>query len=180
VNAIRQMKPAVLTEKVTLFAPAPAVRWKIGVGGESPYSVTDRKFVGTNPTRGATIEYLLTEKADKVTVKVVDVTGRTVRTFQNPPAAAGLHRLEWNLAGPSPRGQGAGGGGGGGGRGLVGTQVQPGMYRVVMTVGDKEYTHPLTVELDPNAPRDLSATEIGEEETEEQEAEQTKAVRKDD
>ena len=177
VNAIRQMKPAVLKEKVTLFAPASAVRWKIGAGGESPYSVTDRKFVGTNPTRGATIEYLLTEKADKVAVKVVDVTGRTVRTFQNPPAAAGLHRLEWNLSGPSPRGQGAGGGGP---RGLAGTQVQPGMYRVIMTVGDKEYTHPLTVELDPNAPRDLIATEIGEEETEEHEAEEPKAVRKDD
>ncbi|HET6572056.1 MAG TPA: PDZ domain-containing protein [Fimbriiglobus sp.] len=169
VNAIRQMKPAVLTAKVTLFTPATAVRWKIGVGGESPYSVTDRKFVGTNPTRGATIEYLLTEKADKVAVKVVDVTGRTVRTFRDPPAGAGLHRLEWNLAGPSQRGQRGGGGGGGRGE-LIGPQVQPGMYRVVLTVGGKEYAHPLTVELDPNAPRDLIATEIGDDQDEDEEA----------
>ncbi len=178
VNAIRQMKPAVLKEKVTLFAPAPAVRWRIGVGGESPYSSTDRKFVGTNPYRGATVEYLLGEKAGKVAVKVVDVTGRTVRTFQNPPSTAGLHRLEWNLAGPSPRGQGAGGRRGG----LQGPQVQPGMYRVVLTVGDKEYTHPLSVELDPNAPRDLIATEIGEVpgEDEEHEAEEVRPNRIDD
>ncbi len=197
VNAIRQMKPAALKEKVTLFTPAPATRWKIGVGGESPYSQTDRKFVGQNPYRGATIEYLLGEKADKVSVKIVDVTGKTVRTFQNPPATAGLHRLQWDLSGPAPRGAGGfggpGGGGGGGGFGgrgrLAGPQVQPGMYRVVLTVGDKEYTQPLTVELDPNAPRDLIATDLGggddeedEEALERQEAEEAlkKARRIDD
>jgi S1-C subfamily serine protease/photosystem II stability/assembly factor-like uncharacterized protein len=183
VNAIRQMKPEVLKEKVTLFTPAPAVRWRIGVGGESPYSSTDRKFVGQNPFRGATIEYLLAEKPDKVSVRVVDVTGRTVRSFQNPPAEVGLNRLEWNLAG-QPRQAQAGGFGGAGGRGgqLAGPMVQPGVYRLVLTVGDKEYTQPLTVELDPNAPRDLIATDIGEEQAgeEEKEAADAAVIRKDD
>jgi uncharacterized membrane protein YgcG len=169
VNSLRQMKPAVLKEKVTLFAPEHAVRWKLGLGGESPYSQSDRKFVGTNPPRGASIDYLLTEKADKVTVKVVDVTGKTIRTFQNPPASAGLHRLQWDLSGPSRRG-GGGGGGGGGGRFGGGVQVEPGVYRVVLTVGDKEYSHPLTVESDPNAPRDLIATDNGDDEDQDEEA----------
>jgi hypothetical protein len=56
------------------------------------------------------------------------------------------------------------------------------MYRVVLTVGDREYTHPLTVELDPNAPRDLIATEIGEVpgEDEDHEAEVVRPNRIDD
>jgi hypothetical protein len=183
VNAIRQMKPETLKEKIALFAPAPAVRWKLGVGGESPYSVTDRKFVGTNPTRGAVIEYCLAEKAASVSLKIVDVTGRTVWTAptgrqgaggpggpggrfgggggpggpggaaEAPPSRPltdpGLHRVVWTMGG------GGGGRGGGGGARQQVAGVQPGMYRVVLTVGDKEYTQPLTVEIDPNAPRDV-------------------------
>ena len=159
INAIRQMKPAALKEKAALFSPAPAVRWKLGVGGESPYSTTDRKFVGTNPARGASVDYLLTEKATKVSAKVLDASGRTVHTFEKPPTAAGVHRLSWNLSGPAPQNAP---GGGGGRRNLAGAQVQPGVYRVVLTVGEKEFAQPITVELDPNAPRDLIATDAKE------------------
>ena len=169
INAVRQMKPATLKEKVALFSPAPAVRWKLGVGGESPYSTTDRKFVGTNPTRGASVDYLLTEKATKVSAKVLDATGRTVFTFDKPPVAAGVHRLSWNLAGPAPA---AAPGGGGGRRNLGGAQVQPGVYRVVLTVGEKEYMQPITVELDPNASKDLIATDVLEKEDQDEDEEE--------
>ena len=154
ITSLRQMKAAVLKDPATLFAPSPAVRWRIGAGGESPYSSTDRKFVGTNPTRGATIEYMLNKKAEKLTVKILDVTGKTLRNLDAPPKGEGLHRLTWDLSGTSnqPRG-------GGGGRNVGGGQVQAGMYKVVLTVDDKEFTQSLLVELDPNAPKDIIAIE---------------------
>jgi hypothetical protein len=187
VNAIRQMTPEKLKEKIALFTPAPAVRWQLGVGGESPYSQTDRKFVGTNPTRGAVLEFCLAEKANSVSLKIVDVTGRTVWTAPTgrpggggggpgggfgrggggpggrggagaQPARVltdpGLHRVIWTMTGGGG-GRGGGGGGGGGGRGGQVAGIQPGMYRVVLTVNDKEFTQPLVVEIDPNAPKDL-------------------------
>ena len=162
VNAVRQMKPEALKADATLFTPAPTVRWRTGAGAESPYSATDRKFVGQNPYRGATVEYLLTKKADKVSAKVVDVTGNTVRNFTGSPTAAGLHRLQWDLSGATPRAAT-------GARRLTGSLIQPGVYRVILTVDGKEFTAPLVVELDPNAPRDLIATEGGEEDEGEQE-----------
>ena len=153
-TSLRQMKPATLKESAVLFAPSPAVRWKLGVGGESPYSTTDRKFVGTNPTRGANIEYLLGKKPAKASLKVVDAAGKTVKTFDKLVTTEGLNGVNWDLAGasaPSPAGAGR--------RPIGGGQVAPGAYRVVLTVDDKEYAQPLVVELDPNAPRDVVSIE---------------------
>ena len=165
INAVRQLKGSTLKDAATLFTPAPAVRWKIGANGESPYSSTDRKFAGTNPTRGTTIDILLTKKAEKVELKVFDITGKTVFEYKPPTqnlpenykpiTAAGLHRINWSLAG-----QATGGGGGGGGRRPIGGgQVAPGAYKVVLTVDGKEFTQPLNVELDPNAAKDIVSTE---------------------
>ena len=167
INAIRQMKASTLKDAATLFAPAPAVRWKLGANGESPYSSTDRKFVGANPTRGTTFDILLTKKAEKVELKVTDANGKVVYEYraptQNLPAnykpitAAGLHRITWSLAGGG--GTGAGGGGGGGRRPVGGGQVAPGSYKVVLTVDGKDFAQSLLVELDPNAAKDIQSTE---------------------
>ena len=155
VTSLRQMSAKTLKTEATLFTPSPAVRWKLGVGGESPYSVTDRKFVGTNPPRGAVVEYLLTKDAKKVSGKVMDVNGKTVYAFDKPAATVGLHRLTWDLSTQSTGGSGAAGGGGR----RVGGAVQAGLYKVVVTVDDKELTQNLLVELDPNAPRDVISIE---------------------
>jgi len=134
INAIRQFKADTLKDAATLFAPAPAVRWKLGANGESPYSSTDRKFAGTNPSRGATFDILLTKKAEKLELKVIDANGKVVYEYraptQNLPAnyrpitSAGFHRVPWNLAGPS-----GGGAAGGGRRPIGGGQVAPGPTR---------------------------------------------------
>ena len=202
VNAIRQMKPSTLTETApTLFAPATATRWRLNPNGRSPYSESDRKFAGENPTRGAAIDVLMGQKAKKASLKVVDVTGKTVWEY-NPTAQGGggrfgggggggggggaqtesqggvgapgaparpqvkpltepgLHRITWNLGGGG--GGRFGGGGGGGGGGVSG--LKPGVYKVVLTVDDKEYTQAITVELDPNLPKDAVGVEADEDE----------------
>ncbi len=125
VASLRQMTPKALAEPVTLFAPAPITRWQFGPGS-FPYSRDVRKFYGTNPAPGGSIDYLLTKSAKEVSVKVVDVTGKAVREFRAPPTAAGFHRLQW-----SP--------------------PKAGGYRVVLTVDGKEFAQMAVAENDPNA-----------------------------
>jgi photosystem II stability/assembly factor-like uncharacterized protein len=145
VSSIRQMTPRTetvgkdektidpLKEPVTLFAPPTAVRWKFEAGRESPYSKDARKFYGTNPSPGATFEYLVTKPGKAASLKVTDALGATVKEFRTAPADAGFHRLQWNLSGPK------------------GGTVPSGTYRVTLTIDGKEYTRGLTVENDPKA-----------------------------
>jgi photosystem II stability/assembly factor-like uncharacterized protein len=147
VASLRQMSPHTekgskeeavrdpLKDPVTLFAPAPAVRWKLEGGRESPYSLNVRKFYGTNPDRRASIDYVLTKPAKELSLKVQDVTGKTVWDFRNAPKEAGFHRQAWALTR-------TGGGG---------IAVPAGSYRVLLVVDGKEYSQPIAVENDPNA-----------------------------
>jgi len=141
-----------LKDAVTLFEPAPVVRWKLEGGRGNPYSREVRKFYGTNPELGASLEYLLTKPAKSVSLKVTDVTGKVVREFRNSASEAGFHSLRWNLSGGGGGGGGFGGGGGGGGRfGGGGAVVPAGGYRVTLTVDGKDYSQSLIVENDPKA-----------------------------
>jgi photosystem II stability/assembly factor-like uncharacterized protein len=146
-----------LTAPVTLFTPAPAVRWKLEAGGQFPYSKDVRKFYGTNPTLGASFDYLLTKSVKSASLKVVDVNGTVVRNFASTPVEAGFHRLLWNLSTSANQ------------RGIV----PAGGYRVVLTVDGKEYTQALLVENDPKAdPRAIITFDVkvpGSEEEEEEE-----------
>jgi photosystem II stability/assembly factor-like uncharacterized protein len=197
INAIRQMKTETLTTAVTLFTPSPAVRWRLNANGASPYSETDRKFAGENPTRGATIDLFIKENAKKASLKVLDVTGKTVWEYSgtapatggrpNPDAVgapgapattrapgkalteSGLHRINWNLSS-----------GGGGGRGGFGNQARAGVYKVLLTVDDKEYTQSITIELDPNLPKDAILTEYDEESIEAERKAKKKDSRRDE
>jgi photosystem II stability/assembly factor-like uncharacterized protein len=164
VASLRQMSPrgesasAVdpLKDPATLFTPAPAVRWKLQAGGESPYSINIRKFYGTNPDRKAGIDYALTKPAKELSLRIVDVTGKPVREFRNASKEVGFHHQTWDLTRSNPEGGGGGGGGRGGGGGggfggFGGVLIPAGTYRVVLSVDGKEYTQPITVENDPNA-----------------------------
>lgn len=168
-TSIRQMKADALKESATLFAPAPLVRWRSSEGAESPYSRTNKKFVGENPSRGTSIDYYLGKPAEKVSLKIIDVNGRTVRDLSSNEAerkAVGLHRITWDGT------QGSGGIRGAGGRGGQ-RSVPAGTYRIVLTVDDKESSDLVVVENDPNLSPDFIgiAEEIevpGEEEEEDQ------------
>ena len=63
VTALRQMTPAVVNGGVPkLFNPSVAIRWQIQPGGTGPFQESNRRFIGTNPVRGATIDYVLPKK----------------------------------------------------------------------------------------------------------------------
>jgi photosystem II stability/assembly factor-like uncharacterized protein len=179
---LRQMTAEVLKAKAHLFRPNPAVQWRSQPSRGSPYGNGSRKFFGQNPAPGAQIYYFLADKADKVTLKVVDYAGETVRELQ-ATTQPGLNRAAWTLTRPGQRpggpggGRGGQGGGGRGGQGppeaaaqraemaqrfggfMFGQPVTPGMYRVVLTVDGKEFTQPLRVEADPTVPAPIIASD---------------------
>ena len=161
VTALRQMTAEVVKGKTTLFSPSPAIAWRSQ--GSVPFYSSHRVFNGTNPPRGAMVDYVLGKKAEKVSLVVRDVSGRTVRELQ-PSTDAGYHRITWQF-------DLARGGGGGPRKGPNAEQAplslnplnrptggrfaaQPGEYRVVLTVDGTEFSQTLAVEGDPTVPRD--------------------------
>jgi hypothetical protein len=183
VAPLRQITTDVLKADAALLKPNTAIRWR----SEPSRGGTNRRFVGTNPPAGAQIYYVLNKKAEKAALKVVDVEGKTVRELR-ANTSPGMYRVAWDLsraperrpgeaaAGPgAPGGPGGGrgafggggggfggggrGGGGFGGFGGGGLAVQPGAYRVILTVDGKDYAQTVTVERDPTAPAGEVITE---------------------
>jgi S1-C subfamily serine protease/photosystem II stability/assembly factor-like uncharacterized protein len=92
VSALRQIKPEHLASDPVLYEPNTTMRWR----SEPARSRTNRRFVGQNPTLGAQVYYALPQPAEKVTLKIVDIAGTTLREL---PAKrdAGLNRVTWDL-----------------------------------------------------------------------------------
>ncbi|HEY8503277.1 MAG TPA: PDZ domain-containing protein [Gemmataceae bacterium] len=158
VTALRQMTPKVLARDAELFRPSPVVRWRLEPGRTSPYSASARKFAGENPSGTAELEFFVRKPTDKLSLKVLDYAGRTVREW-DLPGKPGFRRVSWDLRVSEPRQRGQGGPGGAGARAGGGRRggpptrpAEPGMYRVVLDVGGKELAQPLVIEPDPNHP----------------------------
>jgi photosystem II stability/assembly factor-like uncharacterized protein/uncharacterized coiled-coil protein SlyX len=174
VSALRQINNDSLKAKATLFAPVNAIRWRRGLD-RSMFNGAERKFVGENPDRGATIYYSLARKPEKIELKVLDYAGQLVRKL-DASADPGLHKVVWDLgrmpnmrpqaAPPAPSGESAPAQaparGAGGGRGSFGfaPPAPIGVYRVVLVVDGQEFTQPLRVESDPTTPPNYISEEI--------------------
>jgi hypothetical protein len=92
-------------------------------------------------------------------IEIHDVAGRRIASLDGP-AAAGLHRLSWNMR----RQLGGGGGGaGGGGRGgnrpsgggnRIGPALANADYRITLVIdGELRATQTLTIAADPEQPK---------------------------
>jgi photosystem II stability/assembly factor-like uncharacterized protein len=173
VSALRQMTPDALKAKAFLFKPDAAVRWRSEPSRGSPYGVGSRRYYGQNPPRGSQIYYSLTTKPEKISLKVVDYAGKTVRELQ-VKNELGLHRLTWDLNGQPPIvGQGTPGTfpqGQGFFRRVQPQAVLPGMYRLVLTVDGQELSQGLRIEADPTGAGQITADVDDEEEREKKES----------
>jgi len=178
VTPLRQMTPEVVRGKTALMIPSPSIQWR--QPSPVPFSESHRVYTGQNPARGAQIDYVIGKKAEKASLKVLDVGGKTVREF---PASTepGYYRFTWDysLAQFESRGPGGGRRGGGGPEGgapaakgpnapatppapdlnplnrPAGNRFAavPGDYRIVLTVDGTEYVQTLSIEPDPNTPK---------------------------
>jgi hypothetical protein len=98
ITPLRQVTTEQLDGKIALFKPTAAIRWQ----SEASRGRTNRRFVGQNPPSGASVYYWLPKKAERVSLKVIDVEGSVVREIR-ATSEAGLHHLTWDLARVAPR-----------------------------------------------------------------------------
>ena len=137
-----------------VFDVRPATRW---VMWSNDGNLGQKVWVGENPPNGAVIRYYLRNRAQQpVTATISDPVGKVVRTLADGPREAGVNQMVWDLSyDPAPTGAGptAGraGGGGRGGRGGGAPRVVPGQFTVKVNLAGREYSKPLTVDLDPRA-----------------------------
>jgi photosystem II stability/assembly factor-like uncharacterized protein len=143
VSALRQMKPSVVEKFAHLYTPQPAIRWRSEPARGAAYGEGSRHYAGQNPPRGTAVYYSLNRKAEKINLKVVDISGRIVRELKASPEM-GLHRIDWNLRRATVNGE---------------TPVENGVYRVVLTVDGEEMTQSIKVEGDPTLPANVVTEE---------------------
>jgi S1-C subfamily serine protease len=142
VTALRQMKPSVLAATAHLYQPNTVVRWRSEPEKGSAIGNGHHTYHGQNPPSGAQVFYSLGKKAEKVSLKVLDYTGKTMRELKDPQTSPGLHRATWDLTRVVVRLSPPG---------VSQESVPAGMYKLVLTVDGQEYAQGLRVEADPGA-----------------------------
>lgn len=149
---IRQMSAEVLTQHAKLFDPNDVVVWR---SRHRRSSNGPRDFAADNPTSEAEFFYHLDGDASTVTLKVLGLDGKEIRTLE-ADGKAGLHKVVWDLR-PTPppqpaagaRGPGRGGFGGGRRGGFRGRGVELGTYRVVLEVDGVAQEQRFDLQADP-------------------------------
>ncbi len=164
---LRQLDAGVAASRAWLFRPAVARRVRPGTDEGTP--LPHDEPAGQNPPNGAIIDYYLASApTGPVTLDIYDAAGRLARRFSSaakpptvdlnklavapswihltppPSAAAGMHRIVWDLhypGMPSPYGLFSGVG--------TGPWAVPGRYTVKMHVDGKTLTQPLILKMDP-------------------------------
>jgi photosystem II stability/assembly factor-like uncharacterized protein len=165
---LREFSKEVAAKPAHLFTAQPAYRYSYGGTLTSGFD----RGTGANPPAGAILHYYLKDKAkDDVTLEILDDKGKTVRTLSSKaeakglekdedegegdggddktplPAAAGLHRVVWDLRYE-------------GGKAIKGAKIDdgdpeaaplvlPGKYTVKLKVAGQTLTTTLEVKLDP-------------------------------
>jgi hypothetical protein len=143
VSALRQMKADVMTKDMFLYEPNKVVRWRNEPSRGAAYGAGSRMYSGQNPPRGAQVYYSLSRKANNVTLKVVDISGKSVRELK-ASSEKGLHVVPWDLMRPAMTGM---------------ARTENGVYRVVLTVDGEEQSQPLRLEGDPTLPANVVTEE---------------------
>jgi photosystem II stability/assembly factor-like uncharacterized protein len=155
VTALQQIGDALKTDAF-LFDVAPATRWTVW---NRDANLGQKVYKAPNPPQGALFDYYLKgEQKGDVVISIADKSGTVVRTLRNLPRADGVNRTTWDLRYDGPRQQpgasrraideedaepvGRFGGAGG-------PYVLPGDYTVKMSVGGKELTRTVKVDMDP-------------------------------
>jgi hypothetical protein len=135
VEHLQALNSTALGQEFVLVDPVHAWDWLADLGGR--YGDGQGWFYGENPPLGARIHYYLKSAASSLRVEILGAGGDVIATIANPPTAAGLHTVYWNLRRTGP---GAGGGA---------TATLTGNFAVRLTVGSESMTKPLQVNPDP-------------------------------
>ncbi|HZV03598.1 MAG TPA: hypothetical protein VE999_00780, partial [Gemmataceae bacterium] len=176
ITPLRQIDSQVADAEAFLFKPQLAYRVRNNLNTDTPLPAEEP--AGKNPPDGAILNYFAKSDAKSVVLEIFDTKDRLVRRYSSadkiepvnesalaiatywirPPqilsAKAGMHRFIWDLhypplEGSRGRAYGMAAVYGDTPAGPFGPWVQPGDYKVKLTVDGKSFTQPLTVKMDP-------------------------------
>ncbi len=179
VSPLRQLDAKTAAQEVFLFAPRPAVR--LHPSGFQGTPEPKDEPMAENPPNGAVLDYFLRAAAPgPLVLEILDAKGDVVRRFASdekprradlarivttpdwvagaepPSAAAGMHRLVWDLHGTIPKELVTSGSM----RGASGPWAPPGRYTVRLTASGKTLTRPLVVVKDPRLPASVTDADL--------------------
>lgn len=165
ITSLRALDAAAVEREAALLAPRFAYRFRMKAPAMAQ---PNDPAAGTNPDYGAMLHIWVAEDlADdaEVSLEVRDADGALIRSLEDVPKTAGLHRVPWNLrSDPTPeielrtepeenphivldrdgtREMPDGG--------RFRLLVPPGTYTVVLTVGEETFEQVLEVRKDPNS-----------------------------
>lgn len=161
---LEEMDATVMGKELHGFPVKTATMWRMYNQIEE---LGDQTYRATNPAPGAYFNFFLKndlKEKEKVEITVMDLEGKTVRTWKDSTAKAGINRVIWNMRHtPATAIQGAGGGGGGGGGGGFGfggggPMAAPGDYKVKLVANGQTLELPFTLRQDPRIK--ISAEEL--------------------
>ena len=152
ITPLRQMTSEILAAEAHLFPPNDTVRWAAELGF-SRYG--QHHFSGQNPPTGGSIYFHLAEGTKLSGIEIRNVKGEVIRQLRTRPTT-GLNLIRWDLRRqlPAPEGRPQ--------APRPGPPVEPGTYLVVLKVGDKQFSQPVTVLTDPDLPEGLLSAELEE------------------
>ena len=155
VSVLRSLSSKTLAEKRVFFKPQEVVRWRAAPrrGG------TNRRFVGSNPERGAGFWYWLGEDAKSVAFQIKSIEGKKINELKGD-AKKGLHQVRWNLTQTAASGNSGSNRLPPGFRGR-GRPVASGAYQVAMLVDGKEIqSQVVQLKSDPDLPAGAVADDV--------------------
>ncbi|MFZ0639544.1 MAG: hypothetical protein WAN33_06445 [Candidatus Acidiferrales bacterium] len=150
---LQQLNSQVLGEDLHVFPIRNTIAWRIY---QNRWFDAQQVFLGPNPPDGVLIDFYLKEKpakGQKVTITVLDSSGKPIREIQDRNPEAGINRVNWDLRydppvklTPEQEEALAQGFFGGGARGPV---ADPGAYTVKVALGDNSQTQTVQLQEDP-------------------------------
>jgi photosystem II stability/assembly factor-like uncharacterized protein len=158
IKALEELTPDVLTKDVHLFSVKPKVRWV----GQDRRKSSSSNFSGKSEPSGMAVSYLLKAKP-KEGVKVQIYAGSMLLSEITGTSDVGLNTVFWNMTGRrertaeekkaaqegAQRAREAGFGGAGGDPNYAFFPVQPGEYRISLTVDGRTWATTAVVLKDP-------------------------------
>ena len=150
---LQQLNSQVLGEDLHVFPIRNTIAWRIY---QNRWFDGQQVFLGPNPPDGVLIDFYLKEKPakeQKVTITILDSSGKPIREIQDRNPEAGINRVNWDLRydppvklTPEQEEALAQGFFGGGARGPV---ADPGTYTVKVALGDNSQSQTLQLQQDP-------------------------------
>lgn len=150
---LEQLSPQVLGEELHAFPIRNTIAWRIY---QNRWFDAQQLFLGPNPPDGVLVDFYLKAKpakGQKVTITILDSSGKTIRQIEDRNTEAGINRVNWDLRYDPPvkltpeqeeaLAQGFFGGG------ARGPEADPGTYTVKVALGDDSQTQTVQLQGDP-------------------------------